>query len=454
VNRILVASTLIVLALPAGRASAIPAFARKYETSCETCHTVYPYLNPFGEAFRRNGYRFPGVDSDLVKQPVVTLGQEAYKQTFPESVWPDWIASSVPLAAGVNGQVVFHPDRDSGGGIADNRAAVVFSGLVDEVHLWAGGSFDDTTTFFAELTFSESGVEIEHAKILFNDLIGPKHAVNLTVGKSFQTLTSFGVHSAYIADLRVPAAPVPQLWGGTTDAWNVAGQYSGLELAGVIAGRFNYSLGVNAGASVDISPPETAYAHVGFKLGGLRLDGEEAEASAAPKQPWAEDALTVDLFAVHSNTRFTNLLAETQQDIATTAGLSLRGQLGSLTLDSGFYWQHDGHGTADRTETTTWVQYDELSYVALPWLVPAARAELFWTSPSGGPTVHDFKIVIGAAALIRANIKLVLTAQLETALGLPDGGWSPVGGFAAPADATTGVSVEIESLMLTFAWAF
>lgn len=32
--------------LSAAPAHAIPAFARKYETSCLTCHTIYPKLNP------------------------------------------------------------------------------------------------------------------------------------------------------------------------------------------------------------------------------------------------------------------------------------------------------------------------------------------------------------------------------------------------------------------------
>jgi hypothetical protein len=68
-------------------AKAVPSFARKYQTSCLTCHTVYPVLNPFGEAFRRNGYRFPSqggsLDSDAVKSPMIALGQEEYKKTFP-----------------------------------------------------------------------------------------------------------------------------------------------------------------------------------------------------------------------------------------------------------------------------------------------------------------------------------------------------------------------------------
>ncbi|MFN7133591.1 MAG: hypothetical protein ACK4N5_16055, partial [Myxococcales bacterium] len=55
---------LIVLAalvlLVGARAEAIPAFARKYETGCQTCHAVvWPKLNPFGRQFKENGYQYP-----------------------------------------------------------------------------------------------------------------------------------------------------------------------------------------------------------------------------------------------------------------------------------------------------------------------------------------------------------------------------------------------------------
>ncbi len=36
-------------------ASAVPSFARKYETSCMTCHVAPPKLNAFGRAFKNNG---------------------------------------------------------------------------------------------------------------------------------------------------------------------------------------------------------------------------------------------------------------------------------------------------------------------------------------------------------------------------------------------------------------
>ncbi len=48
------------LLLAAAPAEAIPAFARKYEASCQTCHaTVWPKLNPFGQRFKENGYQYP-----------------------------------------------------------------------------------------------------------------------------------------------------------------------------------------------------------------------------------------------------------------------------------------------------------------------------------------------------------------------------------------------------------
>jgi hypothetical protein len=86
--RACVLSIVTLLLVSARSALGVPAFARKYGTSCLTCHTVYPKLNPFGEAFRRNGYLFPGVDSDYVKQETVALGQDASKKDFPNSVWP------------------------------------------------------------------------------------------------------------------------------------------------------------------------------------------------------------------------------------------------------------------------------------------------------------------------------------------------------------------------------
>jgi hypothetical protein len=48
----------VVLAAPP-RAQAIPLFAQRYRLSCETCHSVLPELNTFGQSFRAHGYQLP-----------------------------------------------------------------------------------------------------------------------------------------------------------------------------------------------------------------------------------------------------------------------------------------------------------------------------------------------------------------------------------------------------------
>ena len=78
-------------------ADAIPAFARKYETSCMTCHTAFPKLNAFGEGFRRRGYRMPSGGFD-VKQAPVSMGAPAWKRIWPNAIWPSEIPATAPIS--------------------------------------------------------------------------------------------------------------------------------------------------------------------------------------------------------------------------------------------------------------------------------------------------------------------------------------------------------------------
>ena len=64
----LVAVALVALALPY-LAFAGPQFSRQYNTSCSTCHTVYPQLNDLGKAFRDAGFQFPERDEAMLETP-------------------------------------------------------------------------------------------------------------------------------------------------------------------------------------------------------------------------------------------------------------------------------------------------------------------------------------------------------------------------------------------------
>ena len=81
---------------------AIPAFARKYQTSCTTCHLDFPKLNDFGKAFKDAGFKFPTDDATYLKVPPVLLGAPAQKLAFPHSVWPAEIPGDLPVGLRMN----------------------------------------------------------------------------------------------------------------------------------------------------------------------------------------------------------------------------------------------------------------------------------------------------------------------------------------------------------------
>ncbi|HET9553353.1 MAG TPA: hypothetical protein VFP50_10325 [Anaeromyxobacteraceae bacterium] len=450
----------------ASTASAIPAFARKYATSCLTCHTVYPKLTPFGEAFRANGYRFPGVDSDLVKAEQVVLAQEANKKTFPNSVWPASIPAAVPLAIGANGTARLFPSSRSSAGVAASGARFTTQDLVGEAHLWAGAALDDSTTLWGELTFADGGAEVEHAQILFNDLLGPKHALNVIVGHGFPNVTQYGPHSSYLADVLLPTVPVTDLYGLTSGAaWSLTGNYTGVEANGVLAdGRLDWALGVNAGPTDRISSSDNVYGRIGLKVGGMRLDGEGSTGAADALHPWAEDAIGVYAFAYRSDARFT-VGTDLHSDVAPAYGVGARLQSGSAELNAAYYTERHGAATDAFGKVNADVWFAELSYVLFPWMVPALRVEGVTLKPSGGDSVSDLHLMPGLAFAIRPNVKLVAVANFELSHGFPSVGGAPVawqGGAAdwgplqiAPSstDPARKNLSEVETIAFFLAWA-
>jgi hypothetical protein len=347
--------------------------------------------------------------------------------------------------------VNIHPTKSSGSAQADNGSAITLQNLVEEAHLWAGGAFSEHIAYYGEVTFSGGGTDIEHAELHFNDLGLSPHLVNLYVGRGVPSLTSFGAHSSYIADTILPALAVTALYGADPDnSFSTLGQYNLVELNGMYRGRFIYSVGANSGANIDTRTSENVTAHVGFKLGGMRLDGENATGGTGnPLKPWEETALTVDVFGTRSASHFANAVDATmfQDDLTYVLGGHLRGTVGSLELNSGLFqeWHNDATDTGVGVKALT--QYDELSYVVFPWLVPAVRMEYVSLLPDGGTRLNDVLFIAGAACLIRPNLKVTLTGLVEHSNGAPTAaGWSlGSDGFAAP---TAGAVTEFEAIQI------
>jgi hypothetical protein len=61
-------AVVIPITLLASQAHAVPAFSRAHKVECTTCHTIYPELNEYGEAFLKNSYVYVGKGSKAAKQ--------------------------------------------------------------------------------------------------------------------------------------------------------------------------------------------------------------------------------------------------------------------------------------------------------------------------------------------------------------------------------------------------
>lgn len=171
--------------------SAIPAFARKYQTSCYTCHAGFPTRNAFGEAFKANGYRWPGgEDEEHAKQAQTTMGAEGWKKTFPSSPWPTDIPGFAPLAVFVTGPLLNYADnvKASKGATAGQQTKV---GLLNwggpfDGRILYGGTIGENIGFFGAVESIATG----STKSNFRATWAFSPGLNLGVGNAFSFWSS------------------------------------------------------------------------------------------------------------------------------------------------------------------------------------------------------------------------------------------------------------------------
>src|SRR5664279_2427849 len=122
---------------------AIPAFARKYNLKCYSCHTIPPALNKTGYTFKRLGYRLPPDEMDGSK-PAPKISELDKNIKFS-------ITNSLALI----GQGSFSVDKTKGDGISPTSTS---SFNLDEVAMFAAGSVPDSGfSYFTHFELSQGG---------------------------------------------------------------------------------------------------------------------------------------------------------------------------------------------------------------------------------------------------------------------------------------------------------
>lgn len=300
-------------------AGAVPVFSRKYQTSCTTCHAIFPKLNPFGEAFRLNGYRMPKETEEQIKQTPVSLGSEAYKKIWPKMVAPSDLPGFAPFALNTKLAILYASSIDpvTGKTVVNNDFQ-----FPQEVNIFTAGTLGEHFSFFGELTFGQETdgsitTEIEHAQLHINSPFGPEHAVNFKVGKFAPDVTDGFQEMWLMTDNGVDSlfafSPIG-FNGGTGLAEDVGislpALVQGLEFYGVAHHRWFYTLGLTNGlpptdaaqGTFDGNSRKDYYARLDYKFGGMGLDGDTGGKSL-PAENWRENSVRIGAFGYRGDGR-------------------------------------------------------------------------------------------------------------------------------------------------------
>ena len=420
--RLAALTTFLVLMGSAASAHAIPAFARRYQTSCQTCHVAFPRLTPFGEAFRRNGFRFPGAgDATAEKQEPVTLGNDAARDQWPGTVWPGELPGALPLSLVVDGKATVGPMPEGHMSVVGSKAAVDSMGMPiasaasnngkvgldtmgGHVGMRAGGSLGEIASVFASVDVGgHEPIAVERGWLNLTPV--GQTALHVRMGRFEPTLHGVSIHRGLFGH---------QLRLTTTSVGNNPGilepSKTGLELSGVAIGRIGWALGVvdNAleeGAMTQRLLRKDVYGRLEYKLGGMRLDGVDAQAGSAA---WRERSLTLGASAYAGRAS----IAGVHEDDFLRVGGDAHVIFDDLLIDVVAAREHHSQPTLVAGEVQDVdLLFGELTWMASAFVFPSLRVESSRTQYGS----HVDIAWIGSALVsfvVRPNILLRLHGEL------------------------------------------
>lgn len=428
-------------------ALAIPAFARKYHTSCQTCHIVFPKLNAYGEAFRLRGYRLPGETDDMIKEPPVSLGAPAYKKLWPQAVWPGEISSAVPLAVNIALADVNMSSHNE-----DGSTSTVYNDLQfpRELNIFGAGTLGDHVSYFSEVTFSENpdnsvSVELEHAHLAFDSPFGPEDLFHFRIGNLMPNLVDGFQEMQISTDAAIDSLfaynPIG-VHGGTGLAGDLTpspiampANIRGIEGYGIIKHRALWVAGIANGIGpasgdttgrFDGNNAKDVYARFDYKIGGMGLDGDTG-GRPTPEKNWRDDSLRLGVFAYRGDASGSNFPVTTETDLQINmqdihflrSGFYASLFFQDLNVFGAYVHGSDSLQTFDPASAVllqaiepdyhSW--FTQADYVIYPWLQVAGRYE---TVTPGDASVQSLRIgTFNVSALVRANVKAIVEYQRD-----------------------------------------
>ena len=394
-------------------AHAIPVFARKYKTSCQTCHVAFPRLNAFGEAFRRNGYQFPQIDEGYVKEEPLPLGTPAWKKVWPEGIWPGQIPAMVPIALRVESSYRY-----------DDRSEVTHDfTFPNELELLTGGTFGEDISFYGEIALFEEGDtgKVGRLFLQFDNLFDsklPKHLLNLRIGQFEPAAVPFpSQRRLTFTNYLFNSFKVGK------NNFQFSSAQKGLEVKGIIKSRLEHALGIvngnGAGAkdestdSFDNNSKKDIYIRLGYKIGGIGLDGttdvEIEDEGLLNQVGLTENSIKFGTFGYLGE----NSIKYSGMDFNEKFyryGFDLDGYYQNINLFGAILLGRDDNPSGNLKEVEVTAYLVEANYLFLPWLIGILRYE----ETNLNPGYKRGQVIPNLTLLIRANLKCILEAQIST----------------------------------------
>ena len=417
---------------------AIPPFARKYQTACATCHSMFPKLNAFGEAFRLNGYQIPapGGEEPYIKDKPLPLGAPGWKQLWPQAIWPSDIPGMPPIGIRILTDVQITQDRTK-------KFSTNFK-FPHEIEPLIGGTFGEDIGFFSEIEFEHPNkISLPQAFLKIQDPLAnlgliPERLLNIWFGKfdqnllptSFRNFTRpFRVSPLWgdkrLSDLKL-TNPKTGATKTFTSGFRLHDKQPGIELNGITLGRIGYAFGLTQGQKDEVTDENNfkdRYYALRFKLGGRGLDGslpgEELKVAAPPRGAWVDNAIHLEHFGYFGRLPIGNV-----DDEFTRFGFALRGTFQDLDLSVGYVWGH--HKNPWLPSSSEGADYRSAfvnaEYMVFPWLLAGLRWETLRVDRPGNLISKGFtrgsldqtRLIPGLAFLLRQNIKIVTEYEIFT----------------------------------------
>ena len=446
------------------KTSAIPAFSRKYGTSCTTCHNNYPELNDFGLAFKKNGFKFPKDDETFVKQDAVLLGSKATKEAFPEAVYPGEIPGAIPISFRYEGSLVYNGSQP--GSVVKSGGYVPRTDLFvpNTFTIISAGSFGPNFSFWIDDDISAgasgAGGGLGDGWLKYNDLGHifhlPLNSLNVRFGQFELDLPFTNARTPYLSgyDILGEGALTPNACGGaapvcstTNNPFVLGTPQRGIEFGGYPNnGNFVCSVAVVDGtnSAYGTGPALTArntkdvYLHTSYQF-NLERDSESRHAiqAAGPTGPHDHTSLRVGAFYYHGTNQqnfggsvfpFTGTIEDPFYRVGGEVRFKYRSKFELYAV--GLHSHDDNHlvdtvaGTVTKTNAVTSTGgFVVGNYWIFPWLIADMRYD-FVNSPSDfanqiplteARTRNRFSP--GYQILVRANIKVV--GEYQRRWGVP-----------------------------------